>query len=119
MPRQDTHTGPSTQAVHAGAARPEPYHALTTPIVQTATYTFADSTDLCDFMEERMWGGSRQRTEYGRYGNPTVSAVEAKLAALEGAEEALLFASGMAAVTTVLLSLLLSLIHISEPTRPY
>lgn len=112
MPNQENQPGPSTQAVHAGGARPEPYHALTTPIVQTATYTFADTADLSDFMEERMWGGSRQRTEYGRYGNPTVSAVEAKLAALEGAEEALLFASGMAAMTTVLLSLLSSGAHL-------
>lgn len=98
--------GASTRAVHAGAPRPAAYHALVTPIVQTATYTFNDTQDLSDFMEERMWGGGRQRTEYGRYGNPTTSAVEAKLASLEGAEDAVLLSSGMAAVTTVLLALL-------------
>ncbi len=104
--------GPSTQAVHAGDARPFAHHALTTPVVQTATYTFADTADLCAFMDERMWDGARDRAEYGRYGNPTVAAAEAKLAALDGAEEALLFASGMAAVTTVLLSFLSSGTHL-------
>jgi cystathionine gamma-synthase len=101
-----TFGGSSTRAVHAGASRPAAYHALVTPIVQTATYTFSDTQDLNDFMEERMWGGGRQRTEYGRYGNPTTSAVEAKLASLESAEDAVLLSSGMAAVTTVLLALL-------------
>jgi cystathionine gamma-synthase len=104
--------GSSTQAVHAGDARPFAHHALATPVVQTAAYTFADTADLCAFMDERMWGGARERTEYGRYGNPTVAAAEAKIAALDGAEDALLFASGMAAVTTVLLSFLSSGTHL-------
>ena len=47
-----------------------------------------------------------ERTEYGRYGNPTVAAAERKLADLDGGEAALLFSSGMAAVTVTLLSLL-------------
>lgn len=104
--------GPSTQAVHAGDARPFAHHALAMPIVQTATYTFADTADLCAFMDARMWGGAKERTEYGRYGNPTVAAAEAKIAALDGAEDALLFASGMAAVTTTLLSFLSSGTHL-------
>ncbi|MFN3875030.1 MAG: PLP-dependent transferase, partial [Flavobacteriales bacterium] len=41
-----------------------------------------------------------EREEYGRYGNPTQHVAEQKLAALEGAEQALLFSSGMAAITT-------------------
>ncbi len=45
------------------------------------------------------------RQEYGRYGNPTVIEVERRVAALDGAEDALLFASGMAAVTTAVLAL--------------
>jgi len=98
--------GPSTDSVHAGTARPNAYHALTVPVVQTATYTFEDTADLCAFQEARMWGGARGRTEYGRYGNPTVAACEAKLAALDHGEDALLFASGMAAVTSVLLAML-------------
>lgn len=106
--------GPSTRCVHAGAGagRPYPYHALTPPVVQSATYMFADTADLCNFMEARLWGQADGRTEYGRYGNPTAAAAEAGLAALEGAEAALLFASGMAAVTTVLLAFLSAGTHL-------
>ena len=46
-----------------------------------------------------------ERGEYGRYGNPTVRAVEQRLAALEGTEDAALFSSGMGAVTTSTLAL--------------
>ena len=46
-----------------------------------------------------------ERQEYGRYGNPTVREVEHRLAALEGGEDALLFASGMAAISTTLVAL--------------
>lgn len=104
--------GASTIAVHAGAERPNPHHSLTPPVVQTATYTFADTQDLCDFMDARMWGAAKGRTEYGRYGNPTVSAAEAKLAALEGAPAAVLYSSGMAAVTSTLLTLVQSGSHV-------
>lgn len=96
----------STQAVHAGEVRPNPYHAVTTPIVQTSTYTFDDTADLIAFKQASQAGGRPNRGEYGRYGNPTVWAVEQKMAALEGAEDALLTASGMNAVTTALLGLL-------------
>jgi cystathionine gamma-synthase len=98
--------GSSTKAVHAGEHRPLPHHSLTLPIVQTATYTFKDTADLCSFMEAQMWGVKDGRIDYGRYGNPTVAAVEEKVAALDGGEDALLFASGMAAITTTLLSIL-------------
>jgi cystathionine gamma-synthase len=100
--------GSSTMSVHAGEDRPFPYHSLTPPIVQTATYTFKDTADLRSFMDARMWGLEAKRVEYGRYGNPTISAVEAKLAALDRGEEAMLLASGMAAITTTMLSLLKS-----------
>jgi cystathionine gamma-synthase len=93
--------GPSTVAVHAGEPRPKPGHSLATPIIQTATYTFADTQELKDHFE-----GKIERVEYGRYGNPTQRIAEAKLAALEGAEDCLLFASGMAAMTTTLFAML-------------
>ncbi len=104
--------GSSTEAVHAGTARPHAYHSLTVPVVQTATYTFEDTADLCAFQEARLWGGTRGRTEYGRYGNPTVAACEAKLAALDHGDDAVLFASGMAAITSVLLAMLPAGAHI-------
>jgi cystathionine gamma-synthase len=90
---------PATLSVHGGEDRTRPQHALTEPIVQTATYSFPDTRALTDYMEGRV-----TREEYGRYGNPTVRAAERKLAALEGTEEAAAFGSGMAAMTTAVLA---------------
>ncbi|MDX1436472.1 MAG: aminotransferase class I/II-fold pyridoxal phosphate-dependent enzyme, partial [Anaerolineales bacterium] len=104
--------GSSTRAVHAGAKRPYASHSISTPIIQAATYTFNDTADLSQFMENRMWGREHERSEYGRYGNPTVRETEARLAALDGAGDALLFASGMAAITTVLLAVLPTGAHV-------
>ncbi len=103
--------GPSTQSVHGPLTRrkPKPGHALITPITQTATYTFENTADLCAFMEAKLWGNNPEmvgRNEYARYGNPTIRAVEQRLAALEHGGDALLFPSGMAAITNVLLSIL-------------
>jgi cystathionine gamma-synthase len=102
----------STTAIHAGSERPHAHHALNVPIVQTATYTFKDTQDLSDFMDARMWGMANGRTEYGRYGNPTVAAAESKLAALEGAGAAVLYGSGMAAITSTILTLVNAGSHI-------
>jgi cystathionine gamma-synthase len=92
--------------VHAGESRFRSHHSLTVPIVQTSVYTFANSGALADYNDEKMFWDEPEREDYGRYGNPTVRAVEAKLAALEGAQDAMLVSSGMAAVTTTLLLLL-------------
>ena len=96
----------STQAVHDGEERPKPYGALTTPIVQTSTYTFRDTAEILDFMQRKAAGEANVRDEYGRYSNPTQTVVERKLAALEGGARALVFASGMNAITTTILALL-------------
>jgi cystathionine gamma-synthase len=90
----------ATTAVHGGEPRVYPFDALTAPIVQTATYSFRDTAELVAYMS-----GEREREEYGRYGNPTVRLVERKVAELEGTDEAVAFASGMAAVTTAILAL--------------
>jgi cystathionine gamma-synthase len=103
-----TDMSPSTMAVHGGESRPRAYHSLTLPILQSSTFTFESTADLRSFMEARMWGLVRDRTEYGRYGNPTVTAVEDHVAAVEGGEACVLFGSGMAAVTTTILSILSS-----------
>jgi cystathionine gamma-synthase len=105
-PLGDQKDGQSTRAVHSGSQRIKGYHSLTTPIVQTATYTFRNTQALIEFMESKTWGDGVDRGEYGRYGNPTVRAAEAKLAALDGAEDSLLLSSGMAAITTTLFILL-------------
>ena len=104
----------ATQAVHAGEERRKPYGALTTPIAQTSTYTFADTAEVIAFMERKAartaardaGGDLPLRDEYGRYGNPTLRVVERKIGALEGAEGAVLFGSGMSAATTTLLTFL-------------
>ncbi|HZU84570.1 MAG TPA: aminotransferase class I/II-fold pyridoxal phosphate-dependent enzyme [Polyangiaceae bacterium] len=94
----------STEAVHAGDDKLKPFDAVPMPIVQTATYAFADTAEIVAYTEGRH--PDAERGEYGRYGNPTVRAVERRLAALEGTEDAALFASGMSAVTTTLFALL-------------
>jgi cystathionine gamma-synthase len=94
--------GKSTRAVHGGEVRPKDGFSMTPPIVHSSTFTFARTRDLLDFME----GRNPRGPEYGRYGTPTEAAVEAKLATLEGGEAALLFSSGMAAITTTLLAML-------------
>jgi cystathionine gamma-synthase len=94
----------NTRAVHAGEERRKPYGAVTTPIVQTSTYTFSDTAEILDFMHGKEVEAPDLHYEYGRYSNPTQTAAERKLAALEGAERALLFGSGMAAITTTLLA---------------
>jgi cystathionine gamma-synthase len=106
-----------TETVHGRMAerKTRAHHSLVTPVVQTATYTFADTKDLRAFMEAKMWGGDREmaaRGEYGRYGNPTVKSVEQRLAAIENGGDALLFPTGMAAITNVLLSILSSGSHV-------
>ncbi len=94
----------NTQAVHAGEERRKPYGAVTTPIVQTSTYTFTNTAEILDFMRGKEAEEPGLHYEYGRYSNPTQTAAEQKLAELEGAERALLFGSGMAAITTTLLA---------------
>ncbi len=93
--------GPSTRSVHGGEREHRASEAVTTPIYQTSTFWFRDSEELRAYQEGRLL-----REEYGRYGNPTWKAVERKLCELEGAEEAVLFASGMCAATTLFLALL-------------
>ena len=96
-----TPRGSSTRAVHGGEREHQQTEAITTPIYQTSTVWFRNSEELIAYQEGRL-----RREEYGRYGNPTWKAVERKLCELEGAEEAVLFASGMCAATTLFFALL-------------
>ncbi len=93
----------STQCVHAGRNKNQESSSVTTPIIHSAPFHFDSTKELMDFMDGK---SDRRQPEYGRMGNPTVNAVEKRLAALEGAERALLFSSGMAAITTLFLSFL-------------
>ena len=91
--------GLSTKCVHAGERRQKPEGSISAPIFTAATYTFESTADLLKFVD-----GHEIREEYGRYGNPNERSVEAKLAALEGAEDAILYSSGMAAIVGLLMS---------------
>ncbi len=91
--------GFSTVAVHAGEDRQKLANAITDPVFFASTYTFADTAAVIDFIENKL-----PREEYGRYGNPSERVVERKLAALDGAQAAVLFSSGMAAVVGLLMT---------------
>ena len=99
--------GFSTLAVHGGEERKKFADSVTTPIVQTSTYVFHDEKDIKDYTS-----GKKFRYEYLRYGNPTITVAEKKLALLEGAEAGLLFASGMNAITSTFFSMLKSGDHV-------
>jgi cystathionine gamma-synthase len=89
----------STLSVHAGEARQKPGDSITDPVFFASTYTFSDTQSVIDYIEQQ-----QPREEYGRYGNPGERVAERKLAALEGAETAVLFASGMAAIVGLLMA---------------
>ena len=91
--------GPSTTAVHAGEARQKPGDAITDAVFLASTYTFANTAAIIAFLEEGI-----EREEYGRYGNPGERVVERKLAALEGGDDAVLFASGMGGLVGLLMA---------------
>jgi len=96
---QDRALGFSTQAVHAGELRQKAEGSISTPTYHASTYTFESTDALLRFVE-----GKVERQEYGRYGNPNEKSVELKLAALEGAQSAILYSSGMAAIVGLLMS---------------
>jgi cystathionine gamma-synthase len=97
----------STRAIHAGEPRQKYADSLTTPIIQTSTFTFKNSKAIEDYTKK-----GKVRFEYGRYGNPTAQIAEKRLADLEGAEDCVVFTSGMSAITTTILSLVRSGDHI-------
>ena len=90
-----------TLAVHAGNRSDPATGAHATPVYQTATFLLGSVA-----RGARLFAGEEQGGIYSRIGNPTVAAAEEKLAALEGAETAVAFASGMGAIAATFLSLL-------------
>jgi len=96
----------ATASVHAGETRDKPLHALVDPIFQTSSYTFQNMAEVVAFQEAHNKGHMEGSYEYGRYGNPTIAAAEARLAAMEHAETAILVASGMAALAYTFLQYL-------------
>lgn len=89
--------GFGTKSIHAGNVKDAQYGALTTPIYQTSTFVF----DSCE-QGGRRFAGQEAGYIYTRLGNPTVSVLESKVAALEGGEACVAAASGMGAISSCL-----------------
>ena len=88
----------ATLAVHAGESPCKVTGALDTPIYQSTTFVSADSNEMA-----AVYGEEKPGYMYTRYGNPTIRALEQKLAAIEQGGAALATASGMAAISTAIL----------------
>lgn len=94
---------PETDVIHLADGADAEATPLTTPIYATTTFLFANAAELEAYQQ-----GRGHRYLYSRYANPSVHAVEEKLALLEGGERAMVTSSGMAATATALFGLLKS-----------
>lgn len=95
---------PGTLAVHAWASpegRPRGHRTLNAPLFLSTQWEGADLPQLAE-----LFGRTPDRGFYTRFGHPTLRTAEERLAALEGADDALMFASGMGAISTSLLAVL-------------
>ena len=92
--------GFGTKAIHAGAIEDAQFGALATPIYQSSTFVF----DSCE-QGGRRFAGQENGYIYTRLGNPTVTVLEQRIAALEGAEACAAAASGMGAVSACMWTL--------------
>jgi O-succinylhomoserine sulfhydrylase len=92
---------PGTKAVHAGTRRSQ-YGEVSESIFMTQGFVY----DSAEHAEQRFIAAGDDEFIYARYGNPTVKMFEERIAAIEGAEDAFATASGMAAVSGALTSML-------------
>ncbi len=99
--------GFSTKSVHSGERLCPLTGSIITPIYQTSNFGFTDLDSL-----KRVFADHSKGYFYTRYSNPTLEAVEGKIADLMGAQKALVFSSGMAALTTATMSVVSSGDHI-------
>ena len=95
--------GDATLAIHAGEEHFRVGSPVGTSIARTANFTFASTEEMKRWAE-----GKSPAYIYSRYGNPTLAIAEKKVAALEGAEAAVVTASGTAAISATLLALMRS-----------
>ena len=102
--KSNPHTRAATLAIHGLERRRKAHHAVSTPIVQTSNFSFDSMAEVVEFMAAKGQGRIIREQEYGRYGNPTQPETERKLAAIEGAERAILFSTGMSAVILTLMA---------------
>src|SRR6202795_2404355 len=94
--------GPQTRSVHAGEPNKHGVGApVGTEICRSSTFTFSSTEEM------KLWAEGKSKAYiYTRYGNPTLKVAEDKIAALEGAEAAVVTSSGMAAISSALLGVL-------------
>jgi methionine-gamma-lyase len=91
----------ATEAIHAGESKFHRAGPVAPEIIRSSTFTFSSTAEMKRWAE-----GKSSAYIYTRYGNPTLAIAEAKIAALEGAEAAVVAASGMAAISSALLATL-------------
>jgi methionine-gamma-lyase len=89
-----------TLSIHAGQQPDPSTGALATPVYFTSTFSYGTAEE-----GQARFSGQNPGYIYSRFANPTTAALEQKLAALEGADEALVVASGMAAVSAIMYAL--------------
>lgn len=90
----------ATLCVHGSGGVDPATGAISTPIYQSSTFAFKCARDGA-----LLFSGKKEGYVYTRLGNPTQTALETEVAFLEGGEAALAFASGMAAISSVIFSL--------------
>jgi cystathionine gamma-synthase len=95
---------PATLGIHGLDRVHHAHFAVSTPIAHTSNYYFNNTQEVYDFMKAKSEGRTIREHEYGRYGNPTQQECERKLAAVESAERAVLFSTGMSAVILTLMT---------------
>jgi cystathionine beta-lyase/cystathionine gamma-synthase len=93
--------GLATRLIHTAEGADAAAAPLTTPVYETTTFLFDSTADLIDYVE-----GRSDKYLYSRYDNPSLRALEAKIAQAEGAEAAMVFGSGMGAIAGALFGLL-------------
>jgi len=103
----------ATLCVHAGEP-PGEDGSLDPPIVMSSAFAFESAEHAA-----RAFRGEEEAWIYGRWGNPTVAALETKLAALEQAEAACATASGMAAISGAVLTACEAGDHVVAPRSMY
>ncbi|MBF0309334.1 MAG: O-succinylhomoserine sulfhydrylase [Magnetococcales bacterium] len=104
--KQDFSWGPATRAVHSGQFRSE-LHENSPALFLTSSYAFDSAAQAA-----AIFSGAQEGNVYSRFTNPSVTAFEERIAALEGGEKGLATASGMAAISLVLLGMLSSGDHL-------
>jgi cystathionine gamma-synthase len=103
-PSHPKNWNPATLGIHGLDRVHHAHYAVSTPIVHTSNYYFNNTDEVYEFMKAKSEGRVIREHEYGRYGNPTQTECERKLAAIESAERAVLFSTGMAAVILTLMT---------------